>query len=425
MLIEFSVGNYRSFKDITTFSMLAAGLTAKDKALDENNVFAFNDEIRLLKSTAIYGANASGKSNLVRAIEFMQEFVLNSSKDSQASEPIPVEPFRLSTETSNAPSHFEMVFVVDGRRYRYGFELTSRRVIAEWLYHVPTIREAKLFERRDGKLDLPSAFKEGKDLWDKTRDNALFLSVVAQFNGPTAKSVLNWFSDLDVISGSVDLLDRTSTEEMLENHQSSGEIVRFVRSLDVGIDNIQFKSKEGSSRREARRIGKLLWPRIDPENIDIVTTHQKYDAKGEKVAIELFDIDSDESDGTRKLFGLAGPVLQALKTGKTLVVDELDARLHPLLTRAIIGLFNSNDTNPWNAQLIFATHDTNLLNKDLFRRDQIWFAEKDQFGATHLYSLAEFKVRNDASFGSDYIRGKYGAIPYLGDLTALAEPAGE
>ena len=429
MLIEFSVGNYRSFKDTVTLSMLAAGVTAKDKRLDEHNVFAFDDKISLLKSTAIYGANASGKSNLIQAIKFMREFVLNSSKDTQASESIPVEPFRLNTATAKAPSHFEMVFVVEGRRYRYGFELTSERVIAEWLYHVPTIREAKLFERRDGKLDLSPAFREGKDLWDKTRDNALFLSVVAQFNGPIAKDLLAWFNGLDVISGLYDTSHLMRTLSMLEENESRGAVVQFVKSLDLGIDDIQMITTHVSPEipKNVPR-SSPLWKFLDmmgDDKVTIMTTHQKYDAKGKKSAVEFFNMLLHESDGTQKIFALAGLLLQTLKTGKVLVVDELDARLHPLLTRAIIGLFNSNETNPRNAQLVFATHDTNLLSKDLFRRDQIWFVEKDRFGATHLYSLAEYKVRNDASFGSDYIRGKYGAIPFLGDLTRLSESADE
>ncbi len=430
MLIEFSVGNYRSFKDTVTFSMLAAGITAQDKSLDENNVFTYKDDIRLLKSTAVYGANASGKSNLIRAIKFMKEFVQNSSKETQAGEPISIDPFRLSTETADTPSHFEMVFVVEGRRYRYGFELTSERIIAEWLYHVPTIREAKLFERRNGKLDLGPAFKEGRDLWNKTRENALFLSVVAQFNGPIARIVIKWFDDLRVILGLYDATLRLLTEMMLEVDQFHDEIVRFVRSLDTGIDDVKLRPSDVSTDDiPTRRLSPLALAirkygrdqGLDFQTTQVVSAHQKYDAHGEKTTVEFFDFDDSESDGTKKLFALAGPLLLALSAGKVLVVDELDARLHPLLTRAIIGLFDSNETNPENAQLVFATHDTNLLSKDLFRRDQVWFAEKDRFGMTHLYSLAEFEVRYDASFGSDYIRGKYGAIPYIGDLSWIAE----
>jgi hypothetical protein len=435
MLIEFTVGNFRSFKDPVTFSMVAAGLTARDKSLDENNVFDLDAKLHLLKSAAIYGANASGKSNLTHAVKFMRQFVLNSSKDTQASESIPIEPFRLSTDTATKPSHFEMVFALEGRRYRYGFELTSECVVAEWLYHVPTVREAKLFERRDGRpYDLSPTFKEGKDLWAKTRDNALFLSVVAQFNGPIARSLLDWFGNLGVISGLDDDVLFLRTLEMLKDIPSRDAIVQFVKSLDLGVDDIETRKTPWRPQlpKDVPDEFKALFTEIEKlgdvtiaEHIDVMTAHRSYDAKGKQAAVVFLDINRNESHGTRKLFALAGPLLHALRMGKLLFIDELDARLHPLLTQAIIALFNSNTTNPKNAQLVFVTHDTNLLSKELFRRDQIWFAEKDRFGATHLYSLAEYNVRNDASFENNYIRGKYGAVPFLGDLTRLMEPVNE
>jgi AAA15 family ATPase/GTPase len=153
----------------------------------------------------------------------------------------------------------------------------------------------------------------------------------------------------------------------------------------------------------------------------VQTMHRKFDEKGNSVSTELFDLDEQESEGTQKVFALAGPLVDTLKDGKVLIIDEFDARIHPLISRAIVELFNSNETNPNNAQLIFMTHDTNLLSNKLFRRDQIWFTEKNRYGATDLYSLAEYKVRNDASFESDYIKGRYGAIPYIGNLNHLID----
>ncbi len=406
MLIEFSIGNYKSFMETMSFSMVAARLTAKDKRLDKHNVFKVGNDLRLLKTAALYGANASGKSNFIDAIRFMKGFVLSSSKDTQADEQISVEPFRLSTETTNQPSLFEMVFLLDGRRYRYGFEATSERVVAEWLFHVPTIREAKLFERRDSKFEVTNTFREGKELRDKTRDNALFLSVVAQFNGAISNKLLQWFRNLGLIFGLNDDGLRRYTIRRLNEKKHRDEILHLIRRLDVGIDGIQVRKSP-------------LDDLSNQERIDVLTAHRKFDAQGESMAFEFFDMNNNESEGTKKVFSMAGPLVQTLTNGNVLIIDELDARLHPVITRAIIGLFNSSETNPRNAQLIFATHDTNLLSKDIFRRDQIWFAEKDRFGATHLYSLAEYKVRNDASFESDYIRGKYGAIPFVGDLSTL------
>lgn len=426
MLIEFTVGNYRSFKDPVTFSMVAAKLTAKNKGLDRNNVFAVNDALGLLKSCAVYGANASGKSNLVHAFHFMRRFVLGSSKDSQAGEPIDVDPFRLSTETQGKPSFFEMVFVTEGKRYRYGFTVDKEHVHTEWLYHAQ-VRETNLFYREGDDFELSSVFKEGKGLPDKTRDNALFLSVVAQFNGEIALIVLEWFRELDV-KFSIEDVDRQVTIARLEDESVKNEIMTFIKQMDLGIIDLKIK-KEKLPRSEYYIFQSILEGLPSDEMLKILesmtlppvitTVHKIHDGKKPTKFSVVFDLDTHESEGTKKLFALAGSLFNVLQDGKTLVIDELDARLHPLLTEAIIKLFNSNDTNPNNAQLIFTTHDTNLLTNKLFRRDQIWFTEKNKYGATDLYSLAEFKVRNDASYEKDYIAGKYGAIPFIGGLRRL------
>jgi AAA15 family ATPase/GTPase len=381
-----------------------------------------------LKSAAIYGANASGKSNLISAVKIMRQLVLDSSKDTQANESIPVEPFRLSTETIEQPSLFEMVFVINGRRYRYGFETTTEKIVSEWLFHVPTIREAKLFERRKGKFEVTAAFKEAKALEDKTRDNALFLSVVAQFNGKISQTILGWFENLMIISGLNDTNLRPHTLRALESETYRDEILSLFKKLDVGIDDVQIRKSPIPTQtfndvpEEFKRVSEeieRIFKGLGMKKLDVLTSHRKFNSTGQAVGTEVFDLDNQESEGTRKLFSMVGLFVDTLTKGHLLLVDELDARLHPLITRTIIGLFNSKETNPQNGQLAFAAHDTNLLSKDIFRRDQIWFVEKDQFGATHLYSLVEYKVRNDASFESDYIRGKYGAIPFVGDLSRI------
>jgi uncharacterized protein len=430
MLIEFSVGNYRSFKDVVTFSMVAANISAQDKQLDENNVFKVDNDLSLLKSSAIYGANASGKSNLAAALRFMRQFVLSSSKETQVAEKIGTEPFRLSTDTADSPSRFEIVFILDGRKYRYGFALDTERVVSEWLYHVPIKKEARLFERQLDKISVTTAFKEGKEVTGKTRPNALFLSSVAQWNGALSEKVLGWFRRLNVISGLNDTALMGFTIQMLADANHRDKVVNLIKKLDVGIDDIRIEKGNlpsiDSIPQEMREEMRGLFDELiklskhsDADVVEIQTSHRKYNANGETVSLESFTIEENESEGTKKLVALSGPLIDTLRTGKTLFIDEMDARLHPLITRAIIDLFNSNESNPHNAQLIFITHDTNLLSKDRFRRDQIWFAEKDKLGATHVYSLVEFKVRNDASFGTDYINGKYGAIPFIGDLSHL------
>lgn len=423
MLIEFTVGNYKSFKDPVTLSMVAAKLSAKDSNVDQENTFKVKDDLTLLVSAAVYGANASGKSNLVSALGFMCWLVLNSSKESQAKDPIGAVPFRLDTNTEKQPSFFEIVFRQDDIPYRYGFEITTEKVISEWLFYSPRGREAKLFVRDESGISISRNFKGGKSSKSLTRANALFISVAAQFNSETANNVLNWFRSVNFISG----LDDTSYGGFTAHKFSKEEnyrtgILQIIRDFDIGIDDVRVE--KGNINEPG------IFPSDMPQEIrDIIikqmgdesevfsfkTIHVKRDSEKVSKQYAIFDME-DESEGTQKLFLLSGPILDTLQKGKVLVIDEIEARLHTLLTRKLIGLFNSPNTNPKNAQLIFATHDTNLLSNKIFRRDQIWFVEKDNLGASHLYSLAELKVRNDASFENDYLQGKYGAIPMFGEL---------
>ena len=422
MLIGFSVGNYKSFKEIVTFSMIASPIMEEDTNLDANNLFPINDKLSLLKSAAIYGANASGKSNLVAAINFMKWFVLNSSKETQVSDWIDVEVFRLSTETEKEPSFFEIVFILEGHIIKYGFEVDRQQVVSEWLFQTDNNEEKMLFERDFDNFTVGD-FSEGKDLSDKTRSNALFLSVVAQFNGTISGKILLWFlKNLNGISGLQDGQYRNKTLECFEGDRHKNDIIKFLKKLDLGIADIQIQNTpvfviSDNSTKYGGSYGNL-YPHREVKN-EVKTVHRKYDADGKQTALELFDMEKHESDGTNKLFSLAGILLDTLRTGKILLIDEFDARLHPLITRELITLFNSNEINPRNAQLIFTTHDTNLLSSKIFRRDQIWFTEKDSKGATDLYSLVEYKVGKDASFESDYIIGKYGAIPFLGSFKEL------
>ncbi len=422
MLIEFTVGNFCSFKERVTLSMVAAKLKSLDPQLDSNNTFKVEDDLTLLTSAAIYGANASGKSNLIKALGFMRRYVLSSSRESQADEPIHTIPYRLDVKTEHSPSYFEVVFHLEGVPYRYGFEVTKEKVETEWLFYSPNKKEAKLFTREDSEISVSRAIKGGQALKSLTRPNALFLSVAAQFNNEIAKKVLRWFKSFNVISGLNDAAYGGFTAQVFtEDASYRTSIVELLQESDTGINNITF---EKTNIHEAGVFPKdmpqelrdflLKQMKEESEFITFRSIHRKY-CDGGVVDQILFDID-EESEGTQKLFFLSGPVIDTLREGKVLVIDEIEARLHTLLTRKLIGLFNSKETNPKNAQLIFATHDTNLLSNKLFRRDQIWFVEKDEEGASHLYSLAELKVRNDASFESDYLQGKYGAIPILGEM---------
>ncbi|MBD2728110.1 ATP-binding protein [Nostoc sp. FACHB-892] len=428
MFIEFSVGNYRSFKEQVTFSMVAANLVAKDKKLDENNVFEIDEDLKLLKSAAIYGANASGKSNLATALGFMRWFMINSSKETQSTEKIGVDQFKLSTETEAQPSFFEIVFLMNDKRYRYGFEATRDKVVSEWLFYVPKLKETKLFERKLGKFSVSKTYK-ADGIQQKTRHNALFLSVSAQFNVQIAEKILDWLTNrVALISTLNDRGYRGYTVSCLMNNENKDEILQLFKKLDLGFSDLKVEESEITAdslpKELPDELKNLILKNAEGKLSSVQTIHQKFDAKGNLVSTEVFDLDEQESEGTKKVFSLAGPLVDTLKNGNVLIIDEFDARIHALISRAIVELFNSNETNPNNAQLIFMTHDTNLLNNKLFRRDQIWFTEKNRYGATDLYSLAEYKIPDDAPFESDYIQGRYGAIPYIGNLNHLIDSHG-
>ncbi len=445
MLVEFTVGNYRSVREPQILSLVAAKAVAKDKSLDQNNIFAV-DDVDLLKTAAIYGANSSGKSNFIKALSFMRRqlrrFTLR--RDIEADDQIDVEPFLLDSLSPSEPSHFEAVFFANKTQYRYGFDATRERVVAEWLYHVPEQRESLLFRRENDVFDLRGAFrKEGANLQERTRENRLYLPVVAEFNGQTAREVIDWFTRLRIDSGLRDLNRARATERILDERNVDSSKRQFVldlfRNLNLGFDDVLVERTRIERDVPERNAAATT---IDQSSLfpDIDTAQLVKPAPTRKVSYEvtrnrtvhrsndserkiLFDLSEQESDGTQRVFALVGEIVDTLSRGGVMVVDEMDARLHPILTRNLVQLFNTTQTNPNNAQLIFATHDTNLLTNRLFRRDQIWFVEKDQQQASRLYSLADFKgVRNDASFEKDYIHGRYGAIPFLGDLRDMIGP---
>jgi len=422
MLLEFSVQNYLSFKNKTTLNLSA---TAIKEHLD-TNLFSI-DKHDLLKGAVIYGANASGKSNFIRAMSTMRRLVLFSFEQSSADE-LDITPFLLNTETEGKPSFFEAVFLIDNVRYRYGFEVDDKTVISEWLFEAQKQAEKSLFIRQqDGIEVMTKVFPEGKDLEERTRSNALFLAVVDQFNGKIAKRIMQWFSNFITISGLSHEGYKGVTFGMLEDKKTQHLLLDFYKKLDLGFDDIAiskkpFDPKELPKDMPESLVRQLITDLEDSFKIDIKTIHKKYDAKNKVKGTVEFDMRSQESAGTNKLFNISGPVFDALNDGGVLVIDELDASLHPLLTLAVTKLFNSGEHNPNNAQLIFATHDTNLLYYGNYRRDQIYFVEKDKYGASELYSLVEYKeegktIRKDRSFEKDYIEGRYGAIPFIGNLS--------
>jgi len=419
MLLEFTVGNFLSFKDKKTLSLESTSITEHK----ESNVVK-TGRYDLLKSAVIYGANSGGKSNLIKAMSTMRRIVLHSF-DSSSTKKLDVTPFLLNTETEGSSSFFEMLFLIDNVRYRYGFEVNNAGIKAEWLFETQKKTEKQLFIREGDIIEITNAFSEGEDLEEKTRENALFLAVVDQFNGKTARRIIQWFNDFVTISGLSHEGYKKSTFSVLEDKKTRYSVLDFYKNLDLGFDNVTIWYEDKSDIFDD--ITDILppWDHRDSYNIRIETRHQKYDKSNMPIRTIEFDMRNQESSGTNKLFNISGSIFEILSNGGILVVDELDASLHPLLTLAVTKLFNSTEHNPKNAQLIFATHDTNLLHYGNYRRDQIYFVEKDNYGASDLYSLVEYKedgktIRKDRSFERDYIQGRYGAIPFIGNLSNIS-----
>ncbi len=379
----------------------------------------------------MYGANASGKSNFVQAIRFMRNFVLRSSA-MQIGDNIDVSAFRFIEGFQEKPSSFEIIFFAsDQKTYRYGFSVTNEKVIEEWLYVKSTSREICLFERREQKFDVKKKFIEGENIANKTRDNALFLPTVAQFNGEVSRLIIDWFRRIQIIDGTADQDQSNSAAQAITDEKLKRKVSDFIKNLDLSIQDVTVEKSsnvidgdsEGSQILSFIQLTTKFFRESTKERtrLQVMTRHNKFSSDGNLIGSETVDLTEYESEGTKKLFNFAPAFLEGLENQRIFIIDELDAKLHPLLTIALIKMFHSNTGSGHCSQLVFTTHDTNLLTSELFRRDQIWFAEKDKFGATQMYSLYDFKpqgknVRTDELYEKNYLIGKYGAIPYLGNL---------
>ncbi len=412
MLLEFSVANFLSFKEKKVLNLEATSIN------DYKECVIKVDRYKILRSAVLYGANSSGKSNFIKALSVMKYIVLTSSDKSSTSE-INVTPFLLNTETENKPTFFEVLFLIDGIRYRYGFEADKKSVKLEWLFVRKKIKEEYLFIRENDGIALSPKFEEGIGVEKKTRDNSLFLSKVDSDNGAISQQIIKWFNGLNTISGLQHEKYISFTFSMLEKETEKNKLVNFYNQLDLGFLDIKTDKKVIDFSELSDNISDDFRSKLDvKKRINIQTLHKKFTSNGEFKELKDFSLRSQESSGTNKLIDISGQVFDTLSKGKVLIIDELDAKLHPLMTITIIKLFNNPEYNKNNAQLIFATHDTNLLRYGKFRRDQIYFIEKDKYEASDLYSLVEYKekIRKDRSFQKDYIEGRYGAIPYIGNL---------
>ncbi|MCT4612369.1 MAG: ATP-binding protein [Clostridia bacterium] len=440
MLLEFTVENFLSYKGKNTLSMIAT------KGKDKKDIQIIEVKgIEILKNAAIYGANASGKTAIIEAAVFMKEFIINSSKQTQEGENIFYYPFKLNTESIKKPSLFEIIFELNDVVYRYGFEVNSENVVSEWLFGRYTSRESLLFLRKDdnGKVEVKigAKFKEGNRVSEFVRKNALMLSVCAQFNGEISSSILNWFSNFNMIMTG-DKNGEKISWDILENldgkyDEEQKMLIKLIQKSDFGIKEISVresqgpdfkKFKESLNPKQKKNLENMISGqlkalensesyKINLKNINIKTEHAIFDSEGNHVENMTFEL-LEESQGTKRVFELLGPIIYTLKNNGVLFIDEIQNNIHTKLLVELIKTLMCNKADS-RAQFIFTTHDVNFLNYGLFRRDQYWFVEKNKYGESELTSLVDFDehVRKDANIYKDYLRGRYGAIPYtkLGD----------
>lgn len=416
MLIEFSVANFLSVRDRQTLSLCRG----RGDELIESNTFNAKaaNEFELLRSAAIYGPNASGKSNFVYALRIMQVIVRESATGLKRGDDLPVMPFRLSQSTLHAPSEFEVSFIVDGVRYQYGFSATTERVHQEWLLAYPKGRPQHWFGREWNEQsnsydwDLGNNLMGEKILWKKsTRDNALFLSTAVQLNSEQLQPVYDWFDKTLRIIG-IDGLPVEITAAHCEGKQKV-QILNFLRNADLSISDIIVEKRPIYIDTLPEELPAAIKEAFaedyrDRQFVDIKMVHKG--AEGEAILIAF----NEESSGTQKYFAYAGLLIHVLNKGCVIFIDELHNSLHPKLVLFLANLFHSNKSNPNNAQLIFTTHETFLLDQEMFRRDQIWFCEKGEEQETNVYPLTDFSPRKGReNLELAYLSGRYGALPYL------------
>ena len=419
MLLNFKIKNYRSIKEEVVLDLQAT----KDKTSKEQSVFEIG-KIAFLKSAAIYGPNASGKSNILKAFVAFRMMVLESLMRSNTNTDLPNEYFKLSAETENKQSSFEIEFLIDKNIFIYGFEIKKKKVCREWL--IQKKGKKNLFERNDQEIKSnKNYFKEATvALKKQTAERVLFLSVLASNNGELSKKIVQFIQKTNYISGTQrgDTLN-FSFKQFLNNPQMTERIKEFILKSDFGIVDIK-ASKKMILSNQIQNIPDKFKELLFKEDSKIAERslkflHEKYNTKikvTEKVPLDFF---TEESEGTQQMFALSAPFIDTLENGNILFLDEIDASLHPLLCQYLISIFNSEKGNPNNAQLIFTTHDISLLKEELLRRDQVYFTEKNKKGATVLFSLSDISERKGVDFAKRYMEGRYNALPYISDFEDL------
>lgn len=411
MLIRFSAENHASLRERQELSWVASS------ALKETDIGAvdIDHNVSLLRVAALYGANASGKTTVLKAMHYFRSAIINSHRSWAPGEPISREPFLLAPETREQPSVFEVDLFLDKVRYQYGFSLTEEAVTEEHLYAFPKGRRQTMFERT-----APNIFNFGKLLRGEnraiqalTRPNSLFLSAAAQNNHPTLLPIYDWFQKNLRFARPANKSSRFKATLSLLKEGQKEAVLGLLKTADLGIEDLVLDEQAHTTPEPIQQMLDLIKDRQLPIKLEVAEVLEQVSLvhRGRASGVRLPFM--AESDGTKHLFMLAGYVFETLQSGGVLCIDELDASLHPSMALELVRLFNDPKRNPKNAQLLFNTHNTLLLSQKVLRRDQIWFTEKDSEGATHLYPLTDFKPRREENIELGYLQGRYGAVPLL------------
>jgi len=436
MLIEFRVSNYRSIGEEQVLSLVPA---PKQKEYLENIIKMGKHEA--LNAIAMYGANASGKSNILKAMLTL-DIIINLSARSPSTQKLPYEPFLLRESWNEKPTSFEITFLISENRYRYGFEFNQLEIVSEWLFKKSVGREVNLFQRSKDIIEVSSGLKGSSKVIDAaieaTKHNALFLSACDTFNIREAKNIFQWFQHYIIVDGLKTEDEAIATVKLCEDEDYHQKIKEYFTDLNLGIVDLEVIAKDFDKAdldeeipEELRRV--LIGTFTGKKGYSVSSKHYTYDKEGKKTSrLHTWKLDEKESEGTKKVFNLSGPVIWVLVKGGVLIIDEIEAKMHPIMTLHTINMFLDKEININNAQLIFATHDTNLLSYASLRRDQIYFCEKNEWESTEFYSLSDFvyldknganlkstKERPDTDKEKRYFEGRYGAVPVLGNFNPV------
>jgi AAA15 family ATPase/GTPase len=431
MLLEFRVCNYRSIGEEQVLSLIPA-----NKQKDHLQNILTKGKYQALNAISLYGQNGSGKSNLLLAMSFLDKLIHISARTSSTTK-LPYDPFLLREGWEGKPTRFEITFVLDDNRYRYGLEFTEKEVQKEWLFRKSQSREVSLFEREGSTIDVSSGFNGSKKIIDAaieaTRDNALFLSTCDMLNVEEAKTIFNWFRYFGMIDGLN--TEELHTVDLWDKEDYKDKIKKYLESLSLNIADVDITTKDFDESELPDDMPKAMKNRLakslkGKQSYTVIAKHTLYDSNAKPTPnLVSWEWWEKESAGSKKAFELSGPILWTLANGGVLIIDEIEAKMHPVMTLNTIDIFLDPASNPNKAQLIFATHDTNLLTYSTLRRDQIYFVEKNQWESSELYSLSDFvyfenkngefkseKERPDTDKEKRYFEGRYKAIPVLGEF---------